>query len=182
MWKKSAKQKLKIKQCFPILIMLMVGLLFLIEGIQDCILLINPNNKGIFEYHGTFKICEKNIFRNTSYEFVLDNGDTIYIPSEYLLQNEINIAEFEELKFKYSSHKDIFGRFLHLGVSITSVDENVVFVEDNYVKEDSIFGIITYLIIGFLTVIVSIIPFLNFNVVLWLFRCFCGKRQRKDKV
>ncbi len=179
MWKKSAKQKLNIKQYFPMIIMLIVGLLFFIEGVQDCILLINPNNRGVLEYHGAFKICERNIFRNTSYEFELDNGDTIYIPSEYLLHNEIDLAEFEELKFKYSSHKDIFGRFLHIGISITSVDEKVVFVDENYVEEDSIFGIVTYLIIGILTVIVSIIPFLDLNVVLRLFRLFWGKRQRK---
>ena len=85
MTKNSCKLKIKnkLKKGVGIIVVFVIGLLFLIEGMQDLITLEKWDSGGILEYSGNYTLTKKKYYRNTGYTFVLGNGDKIYV-KEYI--------------------------------------------------------------------------------------------------
>ena len=159
------KYKKNIGTYFCMTIVFVVGLLFLLDATQSNDTLKNWNNNGVVKYQGDYTFFEQKYYRNTVYEFVLGNGDTIIVPCEYILYSNVNFESFEFLSFKYSSNKNIIKNGTHTCISMSTIDEDIVFVQEEFMRKDiRSMSIICY-VIGIICIVLVIIPQL-FNLLI----------------
>ncbi len=160
---KIMKYKNKIREYLGVIVLLILGLFFLIKGIQDLVVIKNWDTTGISEYTGSYVLSVKESLRNTNYVFQLDNGCAVYFPSEYLNSNK-DLGTFDELTFRYTSCKEFFRGGLYRGVSIISSNGEYITISDKKIKKEFILGEIVYLLLGGGALALSLLPFLIQNI------------------
>lgn len=146
---------LKIKPAIGAIVILVFGVLFVIQGVQDGITLRKWDSGEVLEYQGEFVFSEKKYARNTNYIFVLGNGDTISCDSF-----GEDIADIKRLNFRYTRHVNILGDGAHTAVSIASIDNNYVFLQEEVSKRDICIGATAWSVLGFVSIFVSASPWL----------------------
>ena len=133
-----------------------IGYLFVFEGIRLICVVKNINDQNIIRATCRFDLSEIRRSRNSSYDFRLDNGDKIWIPSEMLEHEEI-IDTQEQLTFIYVAPKGGI-HFSYECIDITSEDGRIHFIDQEFAIKEVKLGIITNLIMAAPLLILCYIP------------------------
>ena len=98
-------------------------LFFVLLAVRHGLVYAHTNSNELYEYSGHFELKEIRKLRNTTYQFILDNGDTIAANPDIMQYNQ-RIEEFTELHFLYTANT---------AVEITTLDGATYFL----FKDDS---------------------------------------------
>lgn len=178
--KKVRRQKLCAILCT--IILTFIGLQFIIHSIQNWCVLYSDNN--VIEYSGSYTFSKKEHLRNTTFMFHLGNGDIVGMPSEYLNNDErfltaYNAQQPPYLIFRYTEHRAIFKDY-RIAVSIISPSDQMVYVEETYMKKVLRGESILYVLLGLCTILLSgIMGYTFLKSPLARLVSICRKRRRK---
>lgn len=167
-------QKGKIGTWISLILFFLIGLIFIVEAILLTVCIKDLRDGEEKTYQGSYEITRKDFLRDTRYVFTLDNGDTFAVDAEHLANKDVLIETNSELRFLYSSHKSLFSG-CYTGISVVSLDESIIFVQESAVKEDMKGGVLVYFIIGIPTVLFAVLLIL---CQLPLFSCLSLMRRR----
>lgn len=121
----------------------------------------HTNSYELYEYSGHFELKEIRQFRNTTYQFILDNGNTIAANPDITQYNQ-RIEEFTELHFLYT---------VNTAVEISTLDGATYFLSKDDSTAEALGGI--YLGSFFMALMLAI------NIIYWL--CFVRMNPRKKR-
>lgn len=138
-----------------------VLLFFVLFAVQHGLVYAHTNSNELYEYSGHFELKEIRRSRNTTYQFILDNGDTIAANPDIMQYNQ-RIDEFTELHFLYTANT---------AVQITTLDGAINFLSMDDSTAESL-GCI-YLGSFFAVLMLAI------NVIYWL--CLVRIKPRKKR-
>ena len=99
-------------------IFVIILLFFILFTIRHGLVYAHTNSNELYEYSGNFELKEIRKLRNTAYQFILDNGDTIAANPDIMQHNQ-TIEEFTDLHFLYTANT---------AVEITTLDEATCFL------------------------------------------------------
>ena len=157
-----------------LILFFLIGLIFIVEAILLTVCIKDLRDGEEKTYQGSYEITRKDFLRDTRYVFTLSNGDTIEVDGEQLFNEDMFIETNSDLKFLYSSHKSLFSG-CYTGISVVSLDENTIFVQESAVREDMESGALVYFIVGIPTVLFAVFLILcQFP----LFSCLSLMRRR----
>ncbi len=146
--KKYKNIKLEIDDIIYFLLVLLISSPLLLEGVRCLTVKNNVENNNIIETTCAYELTEIKRWSTLSYEFLLENGDEVWIPGD-LLQNEDIIENYEELYFAYVPPEGgIESSFTCF--EITSEDGSVVFVDQNSSMDEINLGPAVFFILGML--------------------------------
>lgn len=174
--------KRKIKSSVFWVIVFFVGLFLLSEAVKFQVMLSDLDDDTISEYCGYYTVCEKGPREyNKRYIVELGNGDKLEIPNIYVDYDKIfekgNMATFRYSRQKFVS---IFG--LHSqGISITSVDKTIVYLDENTATDDAKGKMIILYFGSFFTFCVALLPIWLAMVFQIIIRTKKPKRKLKQK-
>lgn len=157
-----------------VIVILLVGLWLIVAAARDMSLL---DRADFSEYQGNYTFCETRYARNTSYRFVLDNGDVISVAPEYVAEPDTDWAAFPQLSFRYFRKESLFLFNTHTCVSITSADGEIVFVQEDVTTAEARSLAILLLIIGASCAILSGVPLFFYLLEIGLF----GKKKKRKR-
>ncbi len=153
--------------CILSIIILVLTLYF----VQDIAIFVHTNSGRNCEYSGSYELRKIHRTRNTTYQFTLENGDTVTaIPGK--IENNQRIEDFDELKFSYTLFKTA-PFFTHTAVSITTTDGEICFLSIDDTLAEARLGIWTFAIL--IGIIVSVV--IAGGVVWW--RLLRSSKKRK---
>ena len=136
-------------------------LFFVLFTVQHSLVYAHSNSNALYEYSGHFELKEIRKLRNTTYHFILDNGDAIAANPDIIQHNQ-RIDEFNELHFLYTANT---------AVEITTLDGTTILLS----KDDSIIEARGSIYLGsFFAILI-----LAMNIIYWL--CLVGAKPRKKK-
>lgn len=181
--KRKKQKRLNIGTGVCLLALFVVGFLFLFEAIQDWVTLNNWDSGNILEYQGNYLYAERKYLRNTNYIFALDNGDTVSTPCEYIVGDNTELKNNSELRFRYLSHKDVFGWGTHTAISIKSMDNGHVFLQEELTKETIKSETLAFFLIGFACTFIAMLPvfFQVVQIILLSPKNHKSHKKRKNK-
>lgn len=141
--------------------LVIIMLFFVLLAVRHGSVYAHINSNELYEYSGHFELEKIRTLRNTTYQFKLDNGDTIAANPDIMQYNQ-RIDEFTELHFLYAENT---------AVEITTLDGATNFLS----KVDSATEALGFVYLGsFFAVLILII-----NIIYWL--CFVRAKPRKKK-
>lgn len=135
-----------------------VGLLFLISSIRSILVWKNLNDNELLYYRGNCVVTQKHFLRNTTYVFALENGDVVSVPSEHLRSHDM-LQNKSNLSLVYVGPRAINGYGIigsYTGVSISTLDDGLSFLDSQSVGQDIKSGVFVYLIISVVSLSVSL--------------------------
>lgn len=136
-------------------------LFFVLLAVRHGSVYARTNSNTLYEYSGHFELEEIRKLRNTTYQFKLDNGDTIAANPD-IMQYHQRIDEFNELHFLYTANT---------AVEITTLDRTKIFLS----KDDSVTEALGFVYLGsFFAVLI-----LAINIIYW--SCLVSAKPRKKK-
>ena len=136
-------------------------LFFVLFAVQHGLVYAHTNSNELYEYSGHFELKEIRKLRNTTYQFILDNGDTIAANPDIMQYNQ-RIEEFTELHFLYTANT---------AVEIATLDGATCFLS----KDDSTTAALGNIYLGsFFAVLMLAISIIN-----WL--CLVRQNPRKKR-
>ena len=136
-------------------------LFFVLFAIHHGLVYVHTNSNELYEYSGHFELKEIRKLRNTTYQFILDNGDTIAVNPDIMQYNQ-RIEEFTELHFLYTANT---------AVEITTLDGVTYFLS----KDDSTTEALGGVYLGsFFAILMLVI-----NIIYWL--CLVRIKPRKKR-
>ena len=136
-------------------------LFFVLFAVHHGLIYAHTNSNELYEYSGRFEIKEIRKSRNTTYRFILDNGDAIAANPDIMQYNQ-RLEEFTELHFLYTENT---------AVEITTLDGATYFLS----KDDSTAEALGCIYLGsFFAVLMLVI-----NIIYWL--CFISTKPRKKR-
>ena len=136
-------------------------LFFVLFAVQHGLVYAHTNSNELYEYSGHFELKEIRKLRNTTYQFILDNGDDIAANPDVMQHNQ-RIEEFTELHFLYTSNT---------AVEISTLDGATHFLSKDDSTNEALGGI--YLGSFFVVLMLAI------NIIYWL--CFVRIKPRKKR-
>ena len=141
--------------------LVIILLFFVLLAIHYGSIYARANSNELYEYSGHFELEEIRKLRNTTYQFKLDNGDTIATNPDIMQYNQ-RIDEFNELHFLYTANT---------AVEITTLDGPTILLS----KDDSIIEARGSIYLGsfFAALILAI------NIIYWI--CLVRAKPRKKK-
>ena len=157
-----------------VIVILLVGLWLIVAAARDMIML---GRADFSEYQGNYTFYEKRYARNTSYRFVLDNGDVISVAPEYVDEPDTDWTAFPQLSFRYFRKESLFLFHTHTCVSITSADGEIVFVQEDVTTAEARSLAILLLIIGASCVVLSGFPLFFYLLEIG----FLGKKKNRKR-
>lgn len=159
-------------------ILFLVGIIFLYESISNVVELHNLQNGKYLEYQGQYSFQKKEYWRNTNYIFTLKNGHSIVVVNENSVFADDILQTHMNLKFKYTSHVDVF-KGKRTAVYISTIDDKTILLQIDDAITDLRLGAIVCLIISSPCIIIPLI------VILCEFKLYKAlkkkKRQGKDR-
>ena len=93
-------------------------LFFVLFAVHNGLVYSHTNSNELYEYSGHFELKEIRKSRNATYQFILDNGDTIAANPDIMQHNQ-TIKEYTDLHFLYTANT---------AVEITTLDETTYFL------------------------------------------------------
>ena len=136
-------------------------LFFVLFAVRHGLIYAHTNSNELYEYSGHFELEEIRKLRNTTYQFILDNGDMIAANPDIMQYNQ-RIDEFNELHFLYTANT---------AVEITTLDRTTIFLS----KDESVTEALGFIYLGsFFAVVILIL-----NIICWL--CFVRAKPHKKK-
>lgn len=142
------------------IIIFFVGLLFVVSGIRDIMMVSQVGSLDYLTYEGSYMFYEKRYSRNISYRFVLDNGDVISIAPEYVNDAGVRWEDHSRLVFQYLPRESLFLLGTHTCISITTPEEERIFVQADTTKTEIRSMAICLMVVGILCINISGIPIL----------------------
>ena len=158
----------KFETFFCLILILFVGISFFFDAVRLISVKNNIVNQNVIRKLCSFELKKFQTGRNTSYLFVLDDGDTIFVVDE-LLENENIINSNEKLNFTYVKPRG----GIHLAYTcseITSQSESIEFVNPTLALREVKLGIIVNFMIS--------IPIILFYVILLIYKLIKGRLSR----
>lgn len=148
-----------IKSYFAFFIFFLVGLYPLSEAIKLQVMLSDLDKDAVSEYCGSYTVYVKGSRPSTKrYIVELENGDTLEIHPTYI-ENYKRFKSDDIARFKYSRQKFVSTLGLHhQGISITSVDKTIVYMDENTATDEAKGKIILMYFISFLVFTVALLP------------------------
>ncbi len=143
--------------CFCVIILLF----FVLFAVHHGSIYVHTNSNELYEYSGHFELKEIRKSRNTTYQFILDNGDAITANPDIMQYNQ-RIEEFTELHFLYTANT---------AVEITTLDGVTYFLSKDNSTAEALGGI--YLGSLFAVLMLAI------NIIYWL--CLVRIKPRKKR-
>ena len=151
-----------IKKSISVFLLILVGFIILIDGVQDAMVLKNWSTTGLIEYTGVFEFEKRKPLRSTYYHFTLENGEEImFFPENFSGDESIFLGE-NELCFKYSSNKWFFRFNKFEGVSISTLDGRIIQSEE-IGEKDVRLGAIIGVVLGSTVILITTVPFIIFS-------------------
>ena len=154
--KRSKRIKSKTQKSTDILtvcILIVIMVVFTLYAVHDIVLCVHTSSGRNCEYIGSFELSESRRTRNTTYKFTLANGDVITADSS-MIEKHQSLDEFDELKFSYTSFRNI-PFFAYTAVSITTVDGEISFLSVNDTIAEAKLGIGVFaVIIGIIVLVI----------------------------
>ena len=136
-------------------------LFFVLFAVRHGLVYTHTNSNELYEYSGHFELKEIRKSRNTTYQFILDNGDTIAANPDIMQYNQ-RIEEFTELHFLYTANT---------AVEITTLDGATYFLS----KDDSTTEALGSVYLGSFFAVLM----LAINIIYWL--CLVRIKPRKKR-
>ena len=136
-------------------------LFFVLFAVQHGLVYAHTNSNELYEYSGHFELKEIRKLRNTTYQFILDNGDTIAANPDIMQYNQ-RIEEFTELHFLYTANT---------AVEITTLDGATYFLSKDDSTAEALGSI--YLGSSFAVLMLAI------SIIYWL--CLVRIKPRKKR-
>lgn len=167
-----------IKSYFAFFIFFLVGLYPLSESIKFQVMLSDLDKDAVSEYCGGYTVYVKGSRPSTKrYIVELENGDTLEMHPTYI--DNCNQFKSDDIaRFKYSRQKFVSTLGLHRqGISITSVDKTIVYMDENTATDEAKGKIILLYFISFLVFTVALLP-------IWIpmvFQIIISKKKPKHK-
>lgn len=117
-WYKDSKTKKKIETLLFAFVCFLVSIICFFRATEG-LFIVKDFDSIIVEYQGEFEVSRIHNHRNTSYLFLLNNGDKVIITAEFI--NKDKFFDFNQKHmFKYSKYVDFRG--WHNCLSISSSD------------------------------------------------------------
>ena len=136
-------------------------LFFVLVAVHHGFVYAHTNSNDLYEYSGHFELKEIRKLRNTTYQFILDNGDAIAANPDIMQYNQ-RIEEFTDLHFLYTANT---------AVEITTLDGATYFLS----KDDSTTEALGFIYLGsFFTVLM-----LAINIMYWLYLVRIKPRKKR---
>ena len=138
-----------------------ISLFFVLFTVNHSVVYAHTNSNKLYEYSGHFELKEIRKLRNTTYQFILDNGDTITANPDIMQYNQ-RIEEFAELHFLYTANT---------AVEITTLDGATYFLS----KDDSTTEALGNIYLGSFFAVLM----LAISIIYWL--CLVRIKPRKKR-
>ena len=136
-------------------------LFFVLFAVRHGLVYTHTNSNELYVYSGHFELKEIRKLRNTTYQFILDNGDTIAANPDIMQYNQ-RIEEFTELHFLYTANT---------AVEITTLDGATYFLSKDDSTAEALGSI--YLGSSFAVLMLAI------SIIYWL--CLVRIKPRKKR-
>ena len=136
-------------------------LFFVLFAVRHGLVYTHTNSNELYEYSGHFELKEIRKSRNTTYQFILDNGVAIAANPDIMQYNQ-RIEEFSELHFLYTANT---------AVEITTLDGATYFLS----KDDSTTEALGSVYLGSFFAVLM----LAINIIYWL--CLVRIKPRKKR-
>ena len=136
-------------------------LFFVLFAVRHGLVYAHTNSNALYEYSGHFELKEIRKLRNTTYQFILDNGDTIAANPDIMQYNQ-RIEEFTELHFLYTANT---------AVEINTLDGATYFLS----KDDSTTEALGNIYLGSFFAVLM----LAISIIYWL--CLVRIKPRKKR-
>ena len=136
-------------------------LCFVLFAVRHGLIYARTNSNELYEYSGHFELKEIRKIRNTTYQFVLDNGDTIAANPDIMQYNQ-RMEEFAELHFLYTAST---------AVEIATLDGAICFLS----KDDSTTEALGNIYLGSFFAVLM----LAISIIYWL--CLVRINPRKKR-
>ena len=141
--------------------LIIILLFFVLLAVHYGSIYARTNSNELYEYSGHFELEEIHKLRNTTYQFKLDNGDTIAANPDIMQYNQ-RIDEFCELHFLYTANT---------AVEITTLDGTTIFLS----KDNSVTEALGFIYLGsFFALLILVL-----NIIYLL--CFVRAKPHKKK-
>lgn len=127
------------------------------------------NSNELYEYNGHFELSKIRKTRNTTYQFILDNGDIITANPDIMQHNQ-RIEEFTELHFLYTENQNIISS-TYTAVEITTLEGATSFLSTHATTAEAKQGVVLGSIFAVLILVV--------NIIYWL--CLVSVKPRKKR-
>lgn len=142
-----------IRNCIFIFLLMFASFLCIQKASNHGLALWDLENGNTVFYQGNYTLQIINLGHNTTYNFVLQNGDSIRVPSEYvdnreelkLLQNSDCLPK---MLFHYSRHKSCIDLGMCVPLSITSIPDGTTYVNETTMITAMHNEIFLYIILG----------------------------------
>lgn len=123
------------------------------KAVNHWLTLRDWENGNVVSYQDNYTLQIINLGRNTTYNFVLQNGDSIRVPSEYIDNREElkllqNSGCLPKMLFHYSRHKSCIDFGLCIPISITSIPDETTYVDETTMITAMHDEIFLYIILG----------------------------------
>ena len=136
-------------------------LFFVLFAVHNGLVYSHTNSNELYEYSGHFELKEIRKLRNTTYQFILDNGDAIAANPDIMQYNQ-RIEEFTDLHFLYTANT---------AVEITTLDGSTYFLS----KDDSTTEALGFIYLGSFFAVLM----LAINIMYWLFLVRIKPRKKR---
>ena len=136
-------------------------LFFVLLAIHYGSIYARTNSNELYEYSGHFELKEIRKLRNTTYQFILDNGDAIAANPDIMQYNQ-RIEEFTDLHFLYTANT---------AVEITTLDGATYFLS----KDDSTTEALGFIYLGSFFAVLM----LAINIMYWLYLVRIKPRKKR---
>ena len=136
-------------------------LFFVLFAVQHGLVYAHTNSNELYEYSGHFELKEIRKLRNATYQFILDNGDTIAAKPDIMQYNQ-RIEEFTDLHFLYTANT---------AVEITTLDGATYFLS----KDDSTTEALGFIYLGSFFAVLM----LTINIMYWLYLVRIKPRKKR---
>lgn len=121
------------------LLIFLVGCSFFLDAVRLISVRSNIENRNVIKKFCSYELSKIRTGRNTSYLFILDDGERIWVNSE-LLENKDIIHTHKQLEFTYVEPMG-GARFSYTCLEIVSHDGNIKFVNQVTALREVVLGI-----------------------------------------
>ena len=136
-------------------------LFFVLVAVHHSLVYAHTNSNDLYEYSGHFELKEIRKLRNTTYRFILDNGDAITANPDIMQYNQ-RIEDFTELHFLYTANT---------AVEITTLDGATYFLS----KDASTTEALGFIYLGSFFAVLM----LAINIMYWLYLVRIKPRKKR---
>ncbi len=154
---------------FYLVLILFVGFSFFLDAIRLISVKNNIDNQTVIRNFCGYELTKIKTGRNTSYLFVLDDGDRLFVEGE-LLENKDIIDAHKKLYFTYVTPRG-GTHFSYTCIKITSYNEKVQFVNQTLAIREVELGILVNFLIA--------VPIILFFFVIFIYKLIMIKHKWK---